>query len=169
MKPAGRWWFVTLAVVALVSSSALADSVWVKSRYAKVRAGQSVRTKVVGKPSYGEELPLLSTERGYCEVQLSEGATGWISRVWVSFKKPEDRSEALERLGREGRKGSASVGYTAGSRGLSPSARRYADKKELREALKALERMEAARIDDARLERFLKQGRLGPWRGGGKP
>jgi len=165
MNPRRWWWIAPVAVIILLSTSALADSVWVKSRYAKVREGQSVRTSIVGTPGYGEELTLLRSERGYCEVELASGDKGWISRVWVSTHKPEKRNKALERLGREGRDGSTSVGYTAGSRGLSPTARRYADKNNLQDAVLALERMEGVRIPDKALDGFMKRGGLGPWRG----
>jgi hypothetical protein len=155
------------AAILLATTAAAAADVWVKTRYATVRDGQTSRSAVVAQVKRGQALPVLRQDKGFFQVTLPDGKTGWISRIWVDTARPKGGDARLEKLGKVARQGDQEdVSFTAGARGLTPQARDYAQTKGTPEVAEALERLEQVRVSREALDAFLAAGRLGPWRAG---
>lgn len=167
-RPLPRGLLVGLAAtIVLASTAAAAADVWVKTRYATVRDGQTSRSAVVAQVKRGQVLPVLKQDKGFFQVTLPDGKTGWISRIWVDTARPKGDNARLEKLGKVAREGDQEdVSFTAGARGLTPQARDYAQTRSAPEAAEALERLEQVRVSREALDAFLQAGQLGPWRAG---
>ena len=159
----------TTSVIALViffmTSSAIAGSFWVKSRYARLRAGTSSRDKVVSRLKHGQELTVVEKKGGFIRARLADGKVGWVSMTWLTNKKPKTGNQRLEALGAAARSDGSKLSYTAGARGLSAQAKAYAKSRvDAKTAMEAIERLEKIKISDDALEAFLRAGKLGDYR-----
>lgn len=146
----------------LTAGGALARTVYVSTRYAKVRDGRTSASAQVGKVEFGQPLDAAEELQGFLHVKLPTGQQGWIAKPWTS-EQPPAREGLGEKLGQAARQG-GQVTYTAGARGLADEAKTWAVAKDLGAAAAAVERLEKQHVDDATLEAFLQQGRLGDWR-----
>lgn len=155
-----------IALGLLLSVTALARTVWVKARYATIRAGTSSRSERVERVGRGSKLHVLGDEGGFVRVRSSRGKEGYVPRRWVTTKPPQ-RGQRMAKLGRAARSDdTGGVSVTAGARGLAPQAEAWAGEQPgMQEAAAALKRLEARTPDHERIERFLEVARLGPWQG----
>jgi len=160
-----RWLARALAVCAVWcafdAAPALAKSVYVNTRYAKLRAGKTSADAEVAKLAYGQELTVVGEASGFWQVRTADGKSGWIARLWTADSLPS-QSKVAESLGAAARGGSSGVAYTAGARGLAPEAEQYATEKgDYGAAVGAVKEMEKFEIGEAKLEAFLREGKLG--------
>lgn len=154
------------AAVALtvLAGAALARTVYVKSRYAKVREGLASTSAIVGTVQIGQALEVVAEKPGFVQVKLAGGKTGWLSTLWTDPNPPAAESH-LAKIGKAARADGKEVSYTAGARGLSPESKAYAqDKPGGPEIAAAIERLEQVKVDDDTLDAFLKAGKLGDYR-----
>lgn len=149
----------------LVSSASFAEDVFVKTRYAKLRAGVSSSDATVGKIAHGTKLTVLETKGGFLRVKAPDGKEGWIAKSWTTGEL-KSRSKFLESLGAAARGGGGKdISYTAGARGLSSQAQTFAgESPDLKVVVAAIERLEKVEITDEELDNFLMQGKLGDYR-----
>ena len=155
----------TAVFMLLFAGTALAEDVYVKTRYAKLRAGTSSRDATVSNLKHGAKLTVVETKGGFLKVKTADGKEGWIARSWTT-PELKSRSTFLAGLGKAARGGGSSdVSFTAGARGLSSQAEAYAadmpDAKAVIESIKRLERFEIT-VDE--LDAFLQEGQLGDYR-----
>lgn len=165
MPPRHRSWLAAAVVAAtLFAEPAFARTVFVNTRYAKVRSGTTSTSPEVAKVAHGQALEVVGEQGGFLQVRLPGGQTGWLARAWTGAEAPK-KDGVLERLGQAARAGGKQdVSYTAGARGLSQEAEAYAERMGQTEAAAAVQRMESWRIADDELESFLRAGRLGEFR-----
>ena len=137
-------------------------SVFVNTRYAKLRAGKTSSAAEVAKLAYGQELSVVGEAPGFLEVKTAAGQAGFIAKQWTADTMPS-RSSVAEGLGAAARGGgNPGVAYTAGARGLAPEAEQYAQAKgDFAAAVAAVKEMERFALPDAKVEAFLRDGRLG--------
>ncbi len=157
-------WGLALASF-LVAAPAWADkTVYVNTRYAKLRDGKTSASKELVKLAYGEAVTVQADEGAFLRVSTAAKITGYLGKQWVADSLPS-RNQTAEGLGEAARAGTGGVSYTAGARGLSSEAEEYASSKaDAATAIAAVKQMEAFAISDDELDTFLKTGHLGEYR-----
>jgi len=159
---------VTLLLLSLylLTSVALAETVFVQSKTAKLRSGKTSLDSVVADLKFGESLEVLGKEGNWLEVQTARGAKGWIFAGKTTPTKPAGgEDDVLAKLGKSFRRTEAEdVTASAGARGLDKVSEGYANRVGITQQHRdAIDRMAAYRISDQEVEDFLKQGRLGEY------
>ena len=159
---------VTLLLLSLylLTSVALAETVFVQSKTAKLRSGKTSLDSVVADLKFGESLEVLGKEGNWLEVQTTRGAKGWIFAGKTTPTKPAGgEDDVLAKLGKSFRRTEAGdVTASAGARGLDKVSEGYANRVGITQQHRdAIDRMAAYRISDQEVEDFLKQGRLGEY------
>ncbi|GEM_PF-435482 len=157
---------IVVGAILLTAGSAFADDVFVKTRYAKLRAGTSSRDATVTKLKHGAKLTVIGKKGGFLNVKTADGKTGWIARSWTT-KELKKRNKFLEGLGRAARGGSGGkdVSFTAGARGLSSQAHTYAkDHPDLKAVVASIEKLEKLEVTMDELDAFLVAGKLGDYK-----
>ena len=157
-----------LALLALVAGAGVAaQSLWVASAGAKLKAEQKALSKTVEALPAGSEVTVLEDAGKWYRVSTAAGAEGWIYRGHVSETPP-----AEETTGSGGLFGSvAASGIESGAadtsrsvRGLSAETEQYANNAGSPQAARdALDQVTALQITPEELEQFLAQGRIGEY------
>jgi uncharacterized protein YgiM (DUF1202 family) len=160
-----RWaWRAAAASLCIASVAWAARTVYVNTKYASLRNGKSSTNAIVEKLTLGQPLDVMAEDGAFLQVKLANGKTGFIARNWTADKKPSADGLTAQ-LGQAARTStSGGVSYTAGARGLSEEAQAYATSLGLGDAAEAVKKMEKTRVDDAAVESFLQEGKLGDWR-----
>lgn len=156
---------ITSLLLLVFAGTAVADDVYVKTRYAKLRAGTTSRDATVAKLKHGAKLTVLETKSGFLRVKASDGKEGWIAKSWTT-PKLRSRSKFLEGLGAAARGGGNNdVSFTAGARGLSSQAASFAgDSPDLKAVVVSIEKLEKIEVTVDELDKFLQDGQLGDYR-----
>jgi hypothetical protein len=158
-----------LALIGLLSllapGAALADTLYIQAKSAKLRAGKTSLDRVVADVAYGEAVDLVSRDKDWVEVRTAKGVTGWIFANKIGPTRPAGGGGALAALGKSLRRSEAGeVTASAGARGLDKASETYANKTGItKEHRDAVDRMTAYRIGDEDVEAFLKDGKLGEY------
>ena len=155
-----------LTGLSLLTGVALADTVFVQSKTAKLRSGKTSLDNVVADLKFGEPLEVVRKEGSWLEVQTSRGAKGWIFAGKTTSTKPtSSEDDALTKLGKGIRSADAGdVTASAGARGLDKVSEGYASRVGITQQHRdAVDRMAAYRIADQEVEDFLKSGGLGEY------
>lgn len=149
----------------LLPSIATAETVFVQSKTAKLRAGKTSLDRVVADLKFGESLDVLRKEGTWLEVLTETGAKGWIFTSKTTPNKPAEGHDDLARLGKSFRRTEASeTTASAGARGFDKTAEGYANRAGItRQHRDAVDRMTAYRMTDQEVEDFLKEGGLGEY------
>ena len=150
----------------LLTGVALAETVFVQSKTAKLRAGKTSLDSVVADLKFGEPLDVLNKEGNWLEVGTARGAKGWIFAGKTTPTKPSGSEDnALALLGKSFRRTEAGdVTASAGARGLDKVSEGYANRVGITQQDRdAIDRMAAYRITDQEVEDFLKSGGLGEY------
>jgi hypothetical protein len=149
---------------ALLALPALADkTMYVNTRYAKLRDGKTSASKEVVKLAYGEAVTVRADDGSFAQVITTAKVAGFVAKQWLADNLPS-RNQTAEGLGEAARAGTGGVSYTAGARGLSSEAETYAaGKADAATAIAAVKQMEAFVVRDDQLDAFLKTGRLGEY------
>lgn len=165
-----RFWLVrSVALVCILvfgGSLAVAETVFIQSRTAKLRAGKTSLDPVVTFLEFGQDLTVLKRDGDWLEVRTESGLTGWIFHNKVTATKPSGGGSGfLERVGKSMRQGEASaVTASAGARGLDKASETYADRVGItKEHRDEVDRMAAYRTTDQEIDQFLQEGRLGEY------
>lgn len=146
-------------------AAALADTVYVQAKTAKLRTGKTSLDPVVADVKYGDALELLQTEGSWLQVRTSAGKTGWIFANKTTAMKPSGADNELAKLGEafRGREASEATA-SAGARGLDKASETYANRAGIsKQHRDAVDRMTAYQISDQEVEDFLKKGALGEY------
>ena len=160
-----RWiWRVAAASLAVATVAWATRTVYVNTRYASLRNGKASTNAIVEKLSFGQPLEVVAEEGAFLRVKLANGKTGFIARNWTADKAPaaDGLSASLGQAARSSTSGG--VSYTAGARGLSTEALTFADSIGAGDAAEAVKHMEKSSADDAAVQAFLEDGKLGDWR-----
>lgn len=165
ISPQTRWvWRIAAASLAVATVAWAARTAYVNTRYASLRNGKSSTNAVIEKLTLGQPLSVLAEEGAFLQVKLANGKTGYIARSWTADRQPSADGLSAQ-FGQAARSSSSGgVSYTAGARGLSAEAEAYATSLGLGDAAEAVKKMEQTSVDDAAVETFLRDGKLGDWR-----
>ncbi|MGH7207336.1 MAG: SH3 domain-containing protein [Nitrospiraceae bacterium] len=164
-----HWWALwaatVIVTVGVFSGVALAETVFVQAKTAKLRAGKTSLDRVVADLKFGEALEVLKKEGNWLEVSTAAGVKGWIFANKTTTTKPSGGDDALAKLGKSFRRTEASdVTASAGARGLDKASETYANKAGITQQHRdAVDRMTAYQIADPEVEDFLKEGGLGEY------
>lgn len=155
-----------LLSLSLSAGAALAETLYVQAKAAKLRAGKTSLDSVVANLRFGEPLEVLRKDGSWLEVQTAAGKMGWIFAGKTTAVKPSGSADdALARLGQSMRRTEAGdVTATAGARGLDKVSEGYANRTGITQRDRdAVDRMAAYRLSDQEVEDFLKEGGLGEY------
>ncbi len=150
----------------LLTGVALAETVFVQSKTAKLRSGKTSLDSVVADLKFGEPLEVLNKEGSWLEVRTARGAKGWIFAGKTTPTKPRgSEDDVLALLGKSFRRTEAGdVTASVGARGLDKVSEGYANRAGITQQDRdAVDRMAAYRITDQEVEDFLKSGGLGEY------
>jgi hypothetical protein len=160
------WWTCVLGVMLCVSPlPARAETLYVQTKTAQLRAGKTSLDSVLANVRYGEAVEVLSRDGNWTEVKTVGGAKGWIFSNKLSASKPSGGNDTLARLGQSMRSGEASGSTaSAGARGLDKTSEGYADRAGISQRDRdAVDRMTGYQVSDDEVEHFLKEGGLGEY------
>jgi uncharacterized protein YgiM (DUF1202 family) len=151
--------------VGLLAGAALAETVYVQGKTAKLRSGKTSLDSVVAELKFGQELEVLRRDGSWLEVRTASGAAGWIFANKTTAAKPAEADDTLARLGKSfRRKDAAEVTASAGARGLDKVSEGYANRVGITQRHRdTVDRMAAYQITDQEVEDFLKEGGLGEY------
>lgn len=158
--------FITvIAGVGFFLGQALAETVYVQGKTAKLRAGKSSLDRVVADLKFGDPLEVVRKDGSWFEVRTAAGVSGWIFANKTSATKPSGGDDELAKLGQTFRRTEPSeVTASAGARGLDKVSEGYANRAGITKKQRdAVDRMTAYQITDQAVEDFLKEGGLGEY------
>jgi len=144
-------------------------TVYVVVKSAKLRAGGDVgQSEAVAYVVYGTELTVLDENENYYKVSVRDEANkkdvvGWISKKSVSDKRPKAEVQGRNLSGLSKLTGSQ-AGEAAASRGINEGMK-YAKNKNLDKQFEWLKEMETHAPSPDALDKFMKEGGLGPYAG----
>lgn len=145
--------------------AALAETVYVQGKTAKLRSGKTSLDRVVADLKFGQELEVLRRDGSWLEVKTASGATGWIFANKITLARPTEGDDDLARLGKSfRRRDAAEITASAGARGLDKVSEGYANRAGITQRHRdTVDRMAAYQITDQEVEDFLKEGGLGEY------
>ena len=163
--------FAIACMLLVAAAPSAAETLWVSSEGAKLKAERGATAASVAELPLGMELIRLGYEKRWYRVKIPDGREGWIYRGKVSETPPAEETAAQEdSLGSllGGLTGSSIQADTADTsrsiRGLSPEAKEYARQKGTPETYQqALDEVLALKTDSAEIEDFLEEGRIGEY------
>jgi len=150
-------------------SDSFAETLYVKKSGTKLQAADSAKSKVIAKLGQGTPVRVIKKLKRFYQVLAPGGKKGWIFKFKLTSRTPANSgggggSGLLGALG--GRQKIAARESSSGSsiRGLSPISEKHAKNKGIsEEEIQAVKQMEAFHIDPEKMEKFLKEGRLGEY------
>ena len=166
--------YLILLCLALASSAAAQDTLWVTSESADLKAERSISSDTLVALQRGAELSVQTYESRWYQVTTKDGQTGWVYRGKVSDMQP-DVSESEKKEdgsgigGLLGGLGGSSVETEAADsarsiRGLSPEAEAYAEKTGTpKQSREALDQVLSLSISEGEVKSFLKNGDVGEY------
>ena len=110
----------------VLAGIAPAETLYVKSKTAKLRAGKTSIDPVVGDLKVGEPLELLRTEGHWIEVRTTGGARGWLPVSNTAIAKPPGSDEDLAKGECFPQTEASDVTASAGARGIGDASRSLA-------------------------------------------
>ena len=166
--------FTTVFIFAAATIALAAQTLWVTSESADLKAERSIASDTIAVLDRGAELSVQTFESRWYQVKTADGKTGWVYRGKVSETEP-DVSDAGKKDGDGGiggllggLGGSSVETNTADSarsiRGLSPEAEAYAKKTGTpKQSQEALDQVLSMSISNNDIETFLKNGKIGEY------
>lgn len=158
--------WVMMGVFSLAPVSG-AESLWVASDGAKLKADPSASSETLSELVVGTELTVLKSENRWYQVRTASQKEGWIYRGKVSEVPPPKETQDTGNLlaGLQTSNISADEAQTARSiRGLSKETEAYARERGTPEAYKqALDDVLAVIVTPRELEIFLRNGKVGEY------
>lgn len=161
------WTFIfSFLMLTCAAASIAADTVWVTSETANLKAGAGSDSETLEVLPLGTELSVISTNESWYSVTAPSGKTGWIYEGKIGASKPEI-SDGGGGLGGvlPGSSVEASSADTSRSiRGLSPEAKQYAiSTRSPEEYQRALDRILDRKTSAKEIENFLREGGIGEY------
>ena len=166
--------FPVLMLTFLLSGISLAaETVWVSSTNASLKADKKASSDTIAKLAVGAELSVITMDGKWVRVKTASGKTGWIYRGKISDVQPETLSTEEKKddglgglLG--GLTGSDITAQSADSsrsiRGLSPEAEAYARQTGKTQVYTdALDSVLELKTDEKEIEAFLESGKIGEY------
>jgi len=165
--------YTALAALAAAGLCLAAESLWVTSERADLKAERSISSETIAELERGAELTVEAYESRWYQVSTTDQLTGWVYRGKVSEEKPEMAGTQADEGGGlgdllSGLSGSSVESDAADSarsiRGLSPEAKAYADKTGTPEqSRQALDQVLSISITEDGIQAFLKKGQVGEY------
>ena len=164
-----KWLWSGVSLILIMSGVAIAaETLWVVSEGAKLKAEQSASSETIETLPVGSELAMDASEGSWYKVTTKSNKTGWVYRGKVSTTAPEGKGDQAGG-GLLGAAPGSSIEVSAADtsrsiRGISPAAQEYAaSTKAPEEYQRALDRVLAMKVTDKEIEDFLKEGRIGEY------
>ena len=156
--------FTAWALLLLATATAQALTVYVNTRFARIRSGKTAMSPVVGQATFGQALAVLGDEGTFWRVQLPDGKLGFLAKAWAGADAPS-KDGIAEQIGKSARGGQGGgVSYTAGARGLTEQAATDGNRADLATAAAAVVRMEKVKLAPDAIDKFLSDGKLGDYK-----
>jgi uncharacterized protein YgiM (DUF1202 family) len=156
-----------MAGVFSLETASSAESLWVASEGARLKADPSASSETVSELTVGTELTLLKSENRWYQVRSASGKKGWIYRGKVSDAPPSKDAKDEDNLfaGLQTSTITADEAHTSRSiRGLSKETEVYAEKRGTPEVYKkALDQVLATTVTQKELATFLRNGKIGEY------
>jgi SH3-like domain-containing protein len=152
-------------VLAAGAAYARSKTVYVTVNSAKLREGpEAGQSKAVCYVPYGEPLEVLDENENFYKAKWGE-KVGWVHKSQVGEKRPREEDMRKSRAGLTQMTGSQ-ASAAAAQRGLfdGTQGRAYADAKGLQNEYKMVQWMETLAPSQEALDRFMEEGKLGPYR-----
>lgn len=172
MRPNFSWMVLTAILLEVMSGllspapARTTETLYVKTTGAKLREGNSFRSRTLQKLNAGTPVKVLEKTKTFYKVSLPNGREGWILKLKLTSRAPAVRREKRPVGGLRRRPRIAALESTSGSsiRGLVPASKKYAKDKGIPEQyIQAIMRMESYAIPAEELDQFLKEGKLGEY------
>jgi uncharacterized protein YgiM (DUF1202 family) len=160
-----RWacTLTTLAIFVITGGLGLAETLYVTSKSANVRAGKTSRDAITDTVHYGDAVESVRQENDWFEVKTKNGVQGWVHTTKLSNSPPtKGQDSILPGMPLPPRASPPIV--TAGARGLDKVAEGYAEGSGISpQSRAAVDKMTSYQVDDKRVETFLREGGLGDY------
>ncbi len=150
---------VLAVLLALASTTTVAESLYVQSAKAKILASPSFQSMVLAVAQKGDVVTMVERQDKWVRVTYKD-TQGWISALLVSNRPPQDRVTIIKDGGKPEdqdnvRRRASSSASAAAARGLRQDERARASE-EGQANYPALEKVEATRIDAKEVDEFAK-------------
>ena len=158
---------MAFAAADLRAADDTAEVFYVQAAKAKLKAEPKMDAKNLADLKRGDSLTVLQKQEIWFQVSYGAGKeskTGWISKLFVNAHKPVGAADLSndvkeESVEKSSRKRAANYAVSASTRGLSEE--RVREGREQYEAdFQGLEKVDAARVPAAELDKFQKSGSL---------
>lgn len=167
MNPLKTRWicpFVTVLILFILSGVALAETLYVIVKSAKVRAGVTSLDIIMDTVHYGDAVESIGKENDWVRVETKSKAQGLIHISKLSSSQPASDQNSYGIVTTIVRSTASQPTVSAGARGLDKVAEGYAEGSGISsESRAAVDKMTSYQIDDKQLEAFLKEGGLGDY------
>ncbi len=149
---------LVLALTAGVAAAASAqETLFIGVQSAPLRANPSPFAQIVATLSHGDAVTVVARQTGWIQVRSASGATGWANQTLFQ------RDRVVMTAGTsDARTGASAREQAAAAKGFSPQVEsQYREQNpEMSNAYAIIDRMEAARVSEDEVVRFLRQGGL---------
>lgn len=151
---------ITLIILAISSSIALAETGYVQGRQAKIFSSPSMKSAVVVSAQKGDAMEVLETQGRWLKVEFN-GQLGWVSKLLVKNSPPMAKISVLENSGKQlqqsARRRASVATASAAARGLRSDGRaRQSD--EGAADFSAISEMESMSVSEDEAMDFMEQG-----------
>lgn len=109
---------VLFVLLGVLEGAALAETLYVQSRTAKLRSGKTSLDQVVAELKMGDRLEILRTDGPWVEVRTTSGVRGWLPASNTTSVKPSGGDDDLARGEQFPQTDTSEVTGTAGGRGF---------------------------------------------------
>jgi len=164
LRETPRALLAALALAALAGALALADTVYVKARNARMLdKPDAYEGKLVKRLDYRDKLQRTEKGEEWDKVE-SSGQAGYVRSRDLDTKQPPDTRE--QGSGWTWAQGGSDPTFTAGTRALGPLGKQYTSTNNLEAGRRVVEdRMDKMQLDPRKLEAFQREGRVGEFAG----
>ncbi len=151
---------LTLVILAISSSMALAETGYIQGRQAKIYAAPSMKSDVVSSAKKGDAIEVIETHRRWLKVEF-DGQQGWVSKLLVKNTPPMAKISVLEnnseQLQQSARRRASVATASAAARGLRSDGRARQSDDSVAD-FSALSEMEEMGVSEDDAMKFMEQG-----------
>ena len=151
---------LTLVILAISSSMALAETGYIQGRQAKIYVAPSMKSDVVSSAKKGDAIEVIETQRRWLKVEFN-GQQGWVSKLLVKNNPPMNKISVLEnnseQLQQSARRRASVATASAAARGLRSDGRARQSDDSVAD-FSALSEMEKMGVSEDDAMKFMEQG-----------
>ncbi len=143
--------------VGLAAVAAAQETLYIGVQSAPIRANPTPFAPIVATLSHGDAVTVVARQTGWLQVRSAAGATGWANQSLFQKERV-----VLTAGASDARTGASAREQAAAAKGFSPQVEaQYKEQNpDLTAAYAVIDRMEAGRVSEDEVAKFLKQGGL---------